>query len=540
MRTPKGRKLFVWIFLVLVIVAIVLRMIHLQFSLQKELKRQGDNRAQRTEVISAKRGIIRDRHGEPLAITSSVQTIFINPQFLNIQNSNWPAVVKLLKLDPVLLAEKLQRYKNKQFMYLKRRVPPPIAAQIKTLKVPGVYFETTYKRYYPQAEIVSQVLGFTNIQNQGQEGVERLYDSWLSGNDGERQVVRDLKGRVLSNQTLREPVNGKDITLTIDSQIQAITFKALKAAVIEHKAMSGSAVVLNAKTGEILAMANMPTFNPNNLNSLVPGSTRNRVLTDVFEPGSVFKPLAMAAVLSSGQYTSEDTVNTYPGRYRVSGNIIRDSRSYGEIPLTEVIKKSSNVGISKLVLSLEPDTLPLTLRALGIGKKTAVHFPGESAGSLPQPRTWKPFALATLSFGYGVAANTLQVAQAYSVIANAGQKNPVSLIKQNQLPVAETVLEPEVAGQVLEMLKAVVAKGGTGVRAQVKGIEVAGKTGTSRKAVAGGYSDDQYTAIFAGIAPADNPKYVMVVMIDDPRGEAYYGGTVAAPVFSKVMTRLLG
>lgn len=538
-KAIKWRKLFIWLFLALILISIVIRMLHLQLVEQKFLKRQGDHRASRTEVIPAQRGVIRDRHGEPLALTTAMNTIFVNPEHLDTRSPNWPKVIALLGFSAEQINQKLARYQDKQFMYLKRRVPPPIANQIRALRVPGVYFETEYKRFYPQAEIFAQVVGFTNIKNQGQEGIELMYNPWLSGTDGARQVVRDLKGNVLKNETLREPVAGKDITLSLDSRLQTLTYQALKAAFDKNHAESASAVILSAKTGEVLAMVSLPGFNPNNLNHIQPGATRNRAVTDMFEPGSVFKPFAMAAVLSSGKFQPEDTVDTYPGRFKVSGNIIRDPRSYGEIPLTEVIRKSSNVGISKLVLQIEPEGLPNLLRKLGIGQSPQTGFPGESPGRLAARREWQPFALATLSFGYGVAASTLQLAQAYSVIANQGQKQSLSLLKKTQVEAPETVLEPLVANQVLEMLKAVVAQGGTGVRAQIEGVPVAGKTGTSRKASNGGYADDQYTALFAGIAPADDPKYVMVVMVDNPRGELYYGGSVAAPVFKQVMARLL-
>lgn len=539
MRDAKYRQIFIWVFLFLILIGIVIRMMHLQIIEKKELQRHGHNRSTRTEVIAAKRGIIRDRTGKPLAVTTAMSTVFVDPKQLNTTPEKWAQLLKLLQLSPQKTAERLHRYQNKHFMYLKRRVAPPIAKQLRQLKIPGIYFKTEYKRFYPHAEVAAQLIGFTNIQNQGQEGIELMYNNWLSGVDGERRVIRDLKGNVISNETLRQPQPGKDITLSIDSRLQALTFQALKSAVIKDKAASGSAVILDAKTSEILAIANWPTFNPNDLNKIEKGSTRNRAITDIFEPGSVFKPFAMAAVLSSGKYQPGDVIGTYPGRYRIGGNIVRDPRSYGEIPLHEVIRKSSNVGISRLVLSVEPEYLPDTLRKIGIGQKVGLGFPGESAGSLSAKQNWKPFALATLSFGYGVAATTLQVAQGYSILANGGKKQTVSLLKKEQLEPAQTVLDPQVASQVLQMLKAVVARGGTGVRAQVKGYEIAGKTGTARKAIKGGYADDQYTVLFAGIAPADNPKYVMVIMVDDPRGDNYYGGTVAAPVFAKVMSQVL-
>lgn len=534
----KWRRGFIYVALVLIFIGIISRMLHLQISNRHYLKKQGTVRTERQVVIQAKRGLIKDRTGQVLAATTQLAAVAIDPTEIRTANPKWQQLIALLKLDPIVTDAKLKKYAKRRFMYLKRQITPSISEQVRHLRLPGVIVLTEYKRYYPQAEIFAPILGFTNIDSQGIEALERSYNGWLAGKNGLRRYEKDLKGRIIQSQYLA-PEDGQDITLTIDSRLQAITYQALKKAVVKHQALAGTAVVLDVKTGAILAMASAPSFNPNDLKSITPGSTRNRVVTDVYEPGSLLKTFAMAQVLSSENYQPGDTIDTYPGRYYIGRRIVRDARNLGELSLTEVIQHSSNVGISKLLLTAKPEQFPDLLGELGFGKPTMIGFPGEQSGYLPVKRQWKPFALATLSFGYGVSATTLQVAQAYAVIARKGKHIEPSLLVRGQEPAAKLVLDPMVADQILAMLKTVVGEGGTAIQARVKGYEIAGKTGTARKATKGGYAENAYVTSFAGIAPANNPKLVMVVMIDDPKGDDYYGGSVAAPVFSEVMHRAL-
>lgn len=532
------RRGFILICFVLVIIAIAARLIYVHHLDSAFLKQQGEVRSDRAVVLQAKRGLIKDRHGQVLAATTKMGAIAVDPSELNTGSKQWQHLLFLLDLSPSETAQKLAKFSQRRFMYLKRQVHPDIAEQIAKMRLPGVIVMTEYKRFYPLAEVTAPVLGFTNVDNQGIEGLELGYEKWLGGDNGEERYTKDLKGRVI--KSAHQPaVDGRDVTLTIDARIQSMTYKALKAAVTKHRALAGTAVVLDVKTGEVLAMASVPSFNPNNFATIKPGTTRNRVVTDVYEPGSLLKTFAMASVLASGEYAPDDIVNTYPGRFRIGRRVVRDARNLGELSLTDVIRHSSNVGISKLVLDIEPAAFPDTLSALGFGRSTLVGFPGEQSGLMPIRRDWKPFALATLSFGYGISATTLQIAQAYAVIANGGKSISPTLIKGSQVAPVTEVLTPAVAHQTLEMLKTVVANGGTAIQAQVKGYEIAGKTGTARKAIPGGYAENQYVTSFAGIAPANDPKYAMVIMVDDPKGDQYYGGQVAAPVFASVMRRLL-
>lgn len=534
----KWRRIFIYIILVLILLGIVARVLHLQIKERHFLQKQGKVRSERQVIIPAKRGLIKDRNGQVLAATTKMAAIAVDPSELKTSSAKWPTLLNKLHLDPQQVNDKLKRFSKRRFMYLKRQITPHLADQINAFNIPGVIVLTEYRRFYPQAEIFAPILGFTNIDSQGIEALERGYNDWLSGDNGLMVYEKDLKGRVVQSQYVA-PKAGNDIMLTIDGRIQSITYQALKKAVLKHRALAGTAVLLDVDSGQILAMASVPSYNPNNLNSIAPGSTRNRVVTDVYEPGSLFKPFAMAQVLQSKHYQFDDTINTHPGRYYIGRKIVRDPRSYGEMSLTEVIQKSSNVGISKLLLTAKPEDFPVLLGKMGFGKATMIGFPGEQSGVLPIRREWKPFALATLSFGYGVSATTLQIAQAYALLARKGKHIDPQLLASDQTPPGKYVLDPAVADQVLGMLKTVVSRGGTAIQARVKGYEIAGKTGTARKAAKGGYAINEYVTSFAGIAPADNPKLVMVVMIDDPKGDDYYGGSVAAPVFSEVMHRVL-
>ena len=541
MRKPTSVKrwwLIAAIFL-LVVIAIVARLVHLHAIQDEFLTEHSKARSVRVLPIHAPRGEILDRHGQPLAVSTKVMTLWIDPSQLNTYDPRWQKVLNMIHMPSDIMAAKLKGKQKRRFFYLKRQVSPSMAKQVLALKLPGVYEQTTYKRFYPEAEASAQLLGVTNIDDQGQAGLEQVYNAHLAGQNGQQRIVRDLKGHVIKQAVIKPMQPGKPIQLSIDHRLQFITYRALKHAYDINHAKAASAVIMDVRTGEILAMVSLPSFNPNDRSTYQSDAMRLRAVTDTFEPGSVMKPLAMAAVLSTGQYDADDTLDTTPGRYRVQGHIVRDGHNLGVISLRDVIRKSSNVGISKLVLSVQPETLPSFYRHVGLGRQTGVRYPGERSGVLPHKR-WSPFALATLSFGYGISVTTLQLATAYATLANEGKKVTPTLLKQTeQHQQAEQIVDPNVAQQVLEMLTSVVQRGGTGVRARVEGFQVAGKTGTARKAGPGGYLPDSYTAIFAGVIPADHPQYAMVVMVDDPRGDRYYGGSVAAPVFSKVMSQYL-
>ena len=541
MRKPTSVKRWwlIAIIFVLVVIAIVTRLVHLHAIQDDFLTEHSEARSVRVLPIHAPRGEILDRHGQPLAVSTKVITLWIDPSQLNTQDPRWQQILNIIHLPSDVMAAKLKGKQKRRFLYLKRQVSPAMAQQVLALKLPGVYEQTTYKRFYPEAEASAQLLGVTNIDDQGQAGLEQVHNAHLAGQNGQQRIVRDLKGHVIKQAITKPMQPGKPIQLSIDHRLQFITYRALKHAYDINHAKAASAVVMDVRTGEILAIVSLPSFNPNDRSTYQSDAMRLRAVTDTFEPGSVMKPLAMAAVLSTGQYDADDTLDTSPGRYRVQGHIVRDGHNLGMISLRDVIRKSSNVGISKLVLSVQPETLPSFYRHVGLGRQTGVRYPGERSGVLPHKR-WSPFALATLSFGYGVSVTTLQLATAYATLANDGRKVTPTLLKQKeQHQQAEQIVDPNVAQQVLEMLASVVQRGGTGVRARVEGFQVAGKTGTARKAGPGGYLPDSYTAIFAGVIPADHPRYAMVVMVDDPRGDRYYGGSVAAPVFSKVMSQFL-
>lgn len=536
----KGRWWFILLLLIVMIVAIVVRLTHLHVVDQSVLEQRGDARAARHLSIHKPRGVIVDRTGKPLAMSLPVNTIWVDPQQVSVTNPHWLQVLKLLRLDADPINQKILSQPKSRFMYLKRQVSPSIAQRIQALQVSGVYAERDTKRFYPMGEAALQLIGMTNVDNVGTAGVEQYYNHWLSGIKGQVRVERDLKGNIVQAETDQEAKAGKALALSIDRQIQYLTYRALKAAVSKHKAAGGAAVIMDVQTGEVLAMASLPSFNPNNPSTFDASALRNRVVTDVLEPGSVVKPLAMSAVLNSNTVPMDAMVDTAPGRWRVGGHIVRDTRNYGELTLPMVIKKSSNVGISRLVLTNpDPMMLPNALHHFGFGQRTGIGFPGERSGVLRMHQQWSPFALATLSFGYGISVTPLQLAKAYAVIANHGLGVKPTLLVQKKAVPTQQVLQPEVAASVRQMLQQVVKLGGTGYRARIDGFNVAGKTGTARKAGNGGYLPDSYTAVFVGLMPAESPQVVMAIVVDDPRGDAYYGGTVAAPVFAEVMPHVM-
>ena len=504
------------------------------------LKNQGDTRHLRVVKVAAHRGKITDRDGEPLAISTPVVSVWANPQELIAERGSIAKLAGILKMRVDRINRLIARHGEREFVYIKRHINPDVAEKIRQAELPGIYSQREYRRYYPGGEVASHLVGFTNIDDVGQEGIELAYDEQLSGTAGSKRVIRAGRGQLVENvESISRMQPGKDMVLSIDRRLQYLAYRELKAAVKRNKARSGSIVLLDVKTGEVLAMVNQPSFNPNRSKRGGKARYRNRTVTDVFEPGSTIKPFTIVAALESGQYKSNTRINTTPGRLKVGGNTVRDMHNYGMLDVSRVLTKSSNVGASKIALSLEADQMWSVFQRVGIGQTTASSFPGEASGVLPGYGRWRQFQQATLSFGYGMSVTTLQLASAYAVLAADGVKYPVSLLKLDQAPQGEQVIKPEVARSVRAMLETVLGPDGTGRKARVEGYSVAGKTGTVHKSTAGGYADDRYVSLFAGMAPAKNPRLVVVVMIDEPGGKDYYGGLVAAPVFARIMSGAL-
>ncbi len=534
------RYRFILILVALIFIALIARMIDLMMIKRNFLQGQGDARALRMVEIPAYRGMLLDRNGQPLAVSSPVEAVWINPVGFGPSSKQLKQLAHLLQIPSGTIEQRVNKNKQREFLYLARGIDPEIAAQIQALHIPGLYLRQEYKRYYPDGEVSAQLLGFTNIDDEGQEGAELAYNSILGGQPGLRQVVKDRLGNIVENiNVMREPRAGQDVTLSIDRRIQYLAYKNLKEAVAKYAATSGSVIVLDVKTGEVLAMANVPSYNPNDRPADTNGSYRNRAVTDVFEPGSTIKPFGVYLGLASGKYAPTTLINTNPGWKIVSGHRVQDETNRGEITVAEVLQYSSNMGVSSIVLSLAPNALWELLNQLGFGSSTYSGFPGESAGYLPARRYWDPFILATLSFGYGMTTTTLQLTHAYATIAGDGIERPISLLKLNAPPEGKQILDPKVTRQLITIMETVVDEGGTALRAQVPGYLVAGKTGTTRMVGPQGYLPNHHDAKFAGLAPATDPRYVVVVHIVDPHRLGYEGGQVAAPVFANVMAGVL-
>ena len=535
-----GRRAFLFLCMGLAAASLVWRAVCLQVLDKEFLLSQADARHLRVVSLPAHRGKILDRHGEPLAISTPVESVWVNPQVLGAELQRIPELTRLLSLDRGKVEDLLASRADREFIYLRRHISPGLAAQVAALKIPGVHLQREYRRYYPGGEVTAHVTGFTNIDDTGQEGIELAYEEWLGGEPGAKRVVKDGNHRIIEDvEGISRPRPGKDLTLSIDRRIQYLAYRELKAAMQEHQARAASAVVLDVKSGEVIAMVNQPSFNPNNRQQLRSSSMRNRAVTDVFEPGSTMKPFIAASALESGHYRPETPVSTSPGWMRVGVNTVRDVHDYGDLDLSGVIRKSSNVGISKVALSLPAEDIWSLLTELGFGAQTYSGFPGEASGLLSHHGGWNAIETATLSFGYGVSATALQLAQAYAVLATGGIKRSVTFLREGEVTEERRVLPAAVARQVRDMLEQAVGPDGTAPQARVAGYRVAGKTGTAKKSSAGGYASKKYLAMFAGMAPASDPRFVMVVMVDEPSNGKYYGGQVAAPVFSKVMAGAL-
>jgi len=503
---------------------------------QDFLRDHGDARALRTVTIPAHRGMITDRNNQPLAISTPVSSIWVTPREVLRDGDKLPKLAALLGMDPGDLQKLLEERLDREFLYLKRQVPPHLAEAVRKLDMSGVNLKREYKRYYPAGEVTSHLVGFTNVDDSGQEGVELAYNDWLKGTPGEKRVLKDRLGRTVRNvESISPPKPGRDLHLSIDRRVQYLAYRELKAAVQRNGARGGSLVMLNAKTGEVMAMAVQPSYNPNNRSGLKSANYRNRAVTDVFEPGSTMKPFTIAAALMSGRYSPASLVKTAPGYVKVMGHMIRDDGDNGTLDLAGIIKKSSNVGAAKIALSLGPRPLWELYSRLGFGLPTGSGFPGEAGGVLDNYQDWSEVQLATIAFGYGISTTALHLAQAYAAIADDGVMPPVSLTRLDKQPQGTRVMPAAVAREVRTMLEGVVSRGGTGLRADVPGYHIAGKTGTVHKSTPTGYAPNRYQSLFAGMAPASNPALVLVVVIDEPRGDDYYGGLVAAPVFARVM-----
>jgi len=536
------RRISVAVIFMLLAVVLLVKTLDMQILRSEFYQQQGDARQLRTVAISAHRGDIVDRHGEPFAVSAPVNSIWVNPKVTKNHLSELAPVAKLLSLDIISLKQKIKRNSAREFLYLKRHATPALAAKVEALNLPGLALLNEYRRYYPSGEVAAHVVGFSDIDDNGQEGMELAFDAWLKGYTGKKRVIRDRLGRAFDDiERIKSAQPGKTLKLSLDKRLQYLTYRTLKAAVLKHNAVAGSAVVLNVHTGEVLAMVNQPSFNVNDRKQLRPQATRNRAVTDVFEPGSTMKPITVAAALESGRWKPFYKIETAPGSMQVSGNTIRDHKNYGDLDIGGVLEKSSNVGITKIALAMDAQQQWSMYQKLGLGSVTGSGFPGEASGQLSLNALNSDFARASMAFGYGVSVTPLQLAHAYSAIAADGVLRPISFLFDdagvgNKEVDGTRVMSVKTARELRKMMQRVMSDEGSGKRARVANYSVAGKTGTVHKFVAGGYAKDRYLSIFSGMVPADKPELVMVVMIDEPRNGEYYGGQVAAPVFSQVMS----
>lgn len=517
------------------------RVVYLQLIDHDFLAAQGDSRHLRTVTINPHRGSIVDRNGEPLAVSTPVDSIWANPREIRPALGRLDELARVLDVDAESLARRITSNLNREFVYLKRHLLPADVAEVLNLDIPGVETQREYRRYHPAGEVAGHVIGFADIDDHGQEGLEFAFDYWLAGEPGSKRVLQDLTGRIIGDvEQIKAPRPGRELRTSLDLRLQYLAYRELKAAVTTSQARSGSIVMLDPRTGEVLVMVNQPSFNPNDRAQRDASHYRNRAVTDFFEPGSAFKPLVLAAALESGRYGPDTIIDTSPGVLEVDGRILtEDTSKLGRISVTTVLARSSSVGIARIGLGLPAEDIWRTLSGFGIGRTTESGFPGESAGVLNDPEHWRPVGQATLSYGYGLAVTPLQLARAYAAIASGGLLPPVSFLALDEPPDVERVISAETARDLMQMLEVVVSPAGTGQRAAIPNYRVAGKTGTAWISEAGRYSDDRYRAIFAGMAPASHPRLVAVVVIEDPRGQSYYGGDIAAPVFANVVADAL-
>ena len=525
-------------FFVLLAVTMTTRVVFLHVFDKDFLQDQGDARTITMERINAHRGMILDQKGKPMAVSSPVVSLWANPSELTASGEGMEQLALLLEVAPTEFNSRLEKNSNQTFVYLRRHLPPQVAEKILSYNIPGVYAEREYHRFYPVGEVAAHVVGFTDINDKGQEGVELAYDSWLQGTPGKKKVLKNLYGDIVRDiKPVAEASPGKNLELSLDLRLQYLAYRELKSAIQYYNAASGSVVILDVATGAILALVNQPSYNPNNRATLDLAAVRNRAVTDVFEPGSTVKPFTVAVALQSGRYTPQSTIDTSPGFIKVGKKTIPDPSNYGVLDLGGILEKSSQVGITKLALSLNEYDIWEMFSAVGFGQTTDIGFPGERAGFIPSHRRWKDIERATFAYGYGLTVTPLQLASAYLTIASGGLKRQISLISQESVTEVR-VLEQTTATEVMRMLRRVTSNG-TGSRASMDAYTVAGKTGTVRKVGEDGYQDTRHMAFFAGITPAVSPRLVGVVMINEPKGDDYGGGAIAAPVFSKIMAGAL-
>ncbi len=536
------RRQFVLAVFALLGVTLLGRALYLQVFDYEFYRNQGDARHLRTVAIPAHRGNMHDRNGEPLAISTPIKTVWGVPEKLMAQPAALREVSALLELPAGELQQKAEQAhaQGKEFIYVKRHVMPEVATKVSQLNVEGLNLQREYRRYYPSGRAASQVVGFTDIDDVGREGLELAYNEWLSGEPGKRRVVQDRTGREITGMDIIKPsVPGKDLRLSIDKQLQYFADQALIDVIKEHNAESASVVVMKVHTGEVLAMSNYPSYNPNDISDRTGGQQRNRSITDVFEPGSTMKPFTIAAALDSGKFAPDDIVYTSPGYYSIGKYQINDTRDNGWLDLRGIVRKSSNVGVSKVATQLDPEQMWSVFDSFGFGRSPGSEFPGEVAGYFNHPILWHHIEQASVSYGYGISVSALQLVRAYSALANDGVMPTVAFIASDDQPAeGRRVIDKDIAREVRNMLESVVTDG-TGHRAAIPGYRVAGKTGTSHRSVSGGYAEDRYVSVFAGFAPASRPELATVVVIHDPKAGQHFGSVVAAPVFAKVMSHAL-
>ena len=538
-RLPAWRSRLLLVLVLGWLAALAGRAFYLQGLHHNFLQQKGESRHMRVLELSANRGMILDRNNEPLAISTPVESVTASPADVDADPETIARLARLLETHAGELARKLADTRR-EFVYLKRQLPPDDAAKVVALRIPGVFLQREYRRYYPAGEVMAHLIGFTDVDGRGQEALELAFEKDLAGKAGSRRVIKDRLGRVVEDvESIRTPQDGQTIRLSIDARIQYLAFRELKSAVVAQRARAGGIVVLDVESGEILAMANLPSYNPNNRDKLDPRRTRNRAVTDLFEPGSTLKPFTAAAALEAGTVRPESVIQTAPGELTIGSRTIHDAHPQGALTVAQVIQKSSNVGAAKIALGLKAETLWTVFDRVGFGVPPRTGFPGEVAGRLRAHAGWRPIEQATMSYGHGVSVSLLQLARAYLVFATDGDLKPVTLVKRDGPAENVRVLSPGTARAVRRMLETVVAPGGTAPRAQIRGYRVAGKTGTAHKLEGAGYAPNKYISTFIGFAPASAPRIIVAVLIDEPAAGQYYGGAIAAPVFAQVMSGAL-
>jgi cell division protein FtsI (penicillin-binding protein 3) len=542
LRLPLWRSRLLLVLIAGGFIVLAGRAVYLQGLNNDFLQQKGESRYSRVLEISANRGKITDRHGEALAISTPVKSVWAIPEELQCSSQQRAKLVALLALPRHEIDKRLNE--STSFVYLKRQIAPEVAERVSELHIPGLFQNREYRRYYPGGEVMAQLLGFTGADDAGQEGIELAFQSTLAGKSGSRRVIKDRLGQIVEDmESIHEAQNGRDLALALDAKLQNLAFSQLKLAVESNKAKAGAIVVLDAKTGEVLALANLPTYNPNNRSRLSGAQLRNRVITDTFEPGSTLKPFTVAVGIELGKITPESMIATAGGSLAIGKASVHDAHRFGDMTVAQVIQRSSNVGAAKIALGLPPEAMWGMFDKAGFGSAPRIGFPGEASGKLRPYKTWRPIEQATMAYGHGISVSLLQLARAYTIFARDGELMPLTLVRVDAPLAGKQVISAATARKLRDMLELAVEPGGTAPRARVMGYRVAGKTGTAHKEENGGYAEHKYVSSFVGFAPASDPRLVIAVMLDEPSAGQYYGGAVAAPVFSAVMggaLRMLG